>query len=80
MISASNLGSLPPPEHLWDLLAAVGGYPMLQSVIFDGFWVPSRVPLGQPFGYVLEKGVTFLQAVLHVPSGEAPGLVLVSKK
>ena len=25
MISGSNLGGLPPPEHLWDLLAAAGG-------------------------------------------------------
>ena len=35
MISGSNLGGLPLPEHLWDLLAAAGGSPMLQSVIFD---------------------------------------------
>ncbi len=25
MISGSNLGGLPPPEHRWDLLAAAGG-------------------------------------------------------
>ena len=29
MISGSNLGGLPLPEHLWDLLAAAGGSPML---------------------------------------------------
>ena len=80
MISGSNLGGLPPPEHLWDLLAAAGGSPMLQSVIFDGFWLPSWVPLGSLFGYFWEKWITFLQAVLQVPSGGAPGLVLVSKK
>ena len=77
MISGSNLDGLPPPEHLWDLLAAAGGSPMLQRVIFDGFWLPSWVPLGSLFGYFLEKWITFLQAVLQVPSGEAPGLVLV---
>ena len=76
MISGSNLGGLPSPGHLWDLLAAAGGSPMLQSLIFDGFWLP----LGSLFGYFWEKGVTFLQAVLQVPSGGAPGLVLVSKK
>ena len=80
MISGSNLGGLPAPEHLWDLLAAAGGSPMLQSMIFDGFWLPSWVPLGSLFGYFLERRITFLQAVLQVPSGEAPGLVLVSKK
>ena len=80
MISGSNLGGLPAPEHLWDLLAAAEGSPMLQSMIFDGFWLSSWVPLGSLFGYFLEKGITFLQAVLQVPSGEAPGLVLVSKK
>ena len=53
---------------------------MLQSLIFDGFWLPSGVPLGSLFGYFLEKWITFLQAVLQVPSGEAPGLVLVSRK
>ena len=69
MISGSNLGGLPPPEHFWDLLAAAGGSPMLQSLILDGFWLPSGVPLGSLFGYFWEKGVTFLQAVLQVPSG-----------
>ena len=59
MISGSNLGGLPPPEHLWDLLAAAGGSPMLQSVIFNGFWLPSWVPLGTLFGYFLEKGSLF---------------------
>ena len=43
MISGSNLGGLPPPEHFWDLLAAAGGSPMVQSVIFDGFWLSSGV-------------------------------------
>ena len=80
MISGSNLGGLPPPEHLWDLLAAAGGSPMLQSLIFDGFWLPSGVPLGSLFGYFLEKWITFLQAGLQVLSGGAPGFVLVSKK
>ena len=80
MISGSNLGGLPPPEHFWDLLAAAGGSPMVQSVIFDGFWLPSWVPLGPLFSYFWEKGIVFLQAVLQVPFGEAPGLVLVSKK
>ena len=37
MISGSNLGGLPLPEHLWNLLAEAGGSPMLQSVIFDDF-------------------------------------------
>ena len=73
MISGSKLGGLPPPEHLWDLLAAAGVTPMLQSLIFDGFWLPSGVPLGSLFGYFLEKWITFLQAVLQVPSGRAPG-------
>ena len=49
MISGSNLGGLPLPEHLWDLLAAAGGSPMLQSVIFDGFWLPCWVPAGSLF-------------------------------
>ena len=80
IISGSNLGGLPPPEHFWDLLAAAGGSPMLQSLIFDGFWLPSGVPLGSLFGYFLEKWITFLQAGLQVPSGGAPGFVLVSKK
>ena len=31
------------------------------------------------FLVVLGKGITFLLTVLQVPSGEAPGLVLVSK-
>ena len=80
MISGSNLGGLPPPEHLWDLLAAAGVSPMLQSLIFDGFWLPSGVPLGSLFGYFFGKWITFLQAVLQVPSGRAPGSGLVSKK
>ena len=80
MIFGSILDGLPPPEHLWDLLAAAGGSPMLQSLIFDGFWLPSGVPLGSLFGYFLKKWITFLQAVLQVPSGGAPGFVLVSKK
>jgi hypothetical protein len=80
MFFGSNLDDLPPPEHVWDLLAAAGGSPMVQSVIFDGFWLPSWVPLGPLFGYFWEKGIVFLQAVLQVPFGEAPGLVLVSKK
>ena len=50
MISGSNLGGVPPPEHLWDLLAAAGGSPMLQSVIFDGFWLPFGVPPESLFG------------------------------
>ena len=41
MFVGSNLDDLPPPEHVWDLLAAAGGSPMVQSVIFDGFWLPS---------------------------------------
>ena len=76
----SNLDGLPPTEHSWDLLAAAGGSQIPKSVIFDGFWLPSGVPLGSLFGYFLEKWITFLQAVLQVPSGGAPGLVLVSKK
>ena len=80
MISGSNLGCLPPPEHLWDLLAAAGGSPMLQTLIFDGFWLSSWVLPVSLFGYFWEKGIIFLQAVLQVPFGEAPGLVLVSKK
>ena len=79
-ISGSNLGGLPPPEHFWDLLTAAGGSPMLQSVIFDGFWIPSWVPPGSLFGYFLGKGITFLQPVFQVPSGEPPGVVLVSTK
>ena len=79
MFFGSNLDDLPPPEHVWDLLAAAGGSPMVQSVIFDGFWLPSWVPQGPLFGYFWEKGIVFLQAVLQVPFGEAPGLVLVSK-
>ena len=69
MFFGSNLDDLPPPEHVWDLLAAAGGSPMLQSVIFDGFRLPSWVPLGSLFGYFLEKLIIFLQAVLQVPSG-----------
>ena len=75
-----DLDGLPPPEHPCDLLAAAGGSQMRKSMIFDGFWLPSGVPLGSLFGYFWEKGVTFLQAVLQVPSGGAPGLVSVSKK
>ena len=67
MFFGSNLDDLPPPEHVWDLLAAAGGSPMVQSVIFDGFWLPSWVPLGPLFGYFWEKGIVFLQAVLQVP-------------
>ena len=73
MFFGSNLDDLPPPEHVWDILAAAGGSPMVQSVIFDGFWLPSWVPLGPLFGYCWEKGIVFLQAVLQVPFGEAPG-------
>ena len=79
MFFGSDLDDLPPPEHVWDLLAAAGGFPMAQSLIFDGFWLPSWVPLGQLFGYFWERGIVFVQAVLQVPFGEAPGLVLVSK-
>ena len=50
MISGSNLGGVPPPEHLWDLLAAAGGSPMLQSVIFNGLRLPFWVPAGSLFG------------------------------
>ena len=74
MISGSNLGGLPPPEHFWDLLAAAGGSPMLQSMIFDRFRLPSWVPVGSLFGYFLEKLITFLQAVLRVPCGQLRGL------
>jgi hypothetical protein len=49
MISGSNLCGVPPPEHLWDLLAAAGGSPMLQSMIFDGLWRPFGVPPGSLF-------------------------------
>ena len=80
MFFGSDVDDLPPPEHVWDLLAAAGGSPMVQTVIFDGFWLPSWVPLGLLFGYFWEKGIVFLQAVLQVPFGEAPGLALVSKK
>ena len=50
MISGSNLGGLPLPEHLWDLLAAAGGSPVLQGVIFNGFWFPFGVPPGSLCG------------------------------
>ena len=49
-------------------------------MIFDGLWVPSWVPLGLLFGDFKEKEMVFLEAVLQVPLGEAPGLVLVSQK
>ncbi len=42
---------------------------------FDGFWDRFGVPPGSFFGYVFVKMVTFLQAFLETPSGEAPGPV-----
>ena len=59
MISGSNLGGLPPPEHFWDLLAAAGGSPMLQSMIFDGFWLPSWVLWGPLSVMIWKKGSSF---------------------
>ena len=59
MFFGSNLDGLLPLEHVWDLLAAAGGSPMVQSVIFDGFWLPSWIPLGPLFGYFGKKDRPF---------------------